>query len=159
MLTHPAGYSIRTVVCMCFFNDTATTEIYTLSLHDALPISNYVHVDHTHTHYSVTTQSPHTHLRSEEHTSELQSHLNLVCRLLLEKNNQVGETQQISTVCAHATHRQPLSHTDAHSKPRQSTHQDDTHTGRAVSPHLSLSFKCSGPPAVHPFFPHAVLPI
>src|SRR4029434_11356518 len=63
-----------------FFNDTATTEIYTLSLHDALPI-------YTHTH-----TWPHTHtptwcslIRSEEHTSELQSHLNLVCRLLLDK--------------------------------------------------------------------------
>src|SRR4029434_11358910 len=67
-----------------FFNDTATTEIYTLSLHDALPIS------HTHTHtYTYT----HTHgrdrkKRSEEHTCELQSHLNLVCRLLLEKKKE-----------------------------------------------------------------------
>src|SRR5256885_7710399 len=77
-----------------FFNDTATTEIYTLSLHDALPISSrktgpeanglvsfnadgrwglLVSAD-----YSDTT-------RSEEHTSELQSPCNLVCRLLLEK--------------------------------------------------------------------------
>src|SRR2546426_12367294 len=80
-----------------FFNDTATTEIYTLSLHDALPISIF------------TRQPPHAkrfastrHLtipgllprfrrqrqlpgRSEEHTSELQSPCNLVCRLLLEK--------------------------------------------------------------------------
>src|SRR6202012_6302781 len=65
-----------------FFNDTATTEIYTLSLHDALPIygggaRSFV--------------SPRTHpnrvgsVRSEEHTSELQSHSDLVCRLLLEK--------------------------------------------------------------------------
>src|SRR5260370_17690371 len=73
------------------FNDTATTEIYTLSLHDALPIS---------TQYMATAVewggSQHKDLevarltmlrlkRSEEHTSELQSHLNLVCRLLLEK--------------------------------------------------------------------------
>src|SRR4029434_11359112 len=68
-----------------FFNDTATTEIYTLSLHDALPIS------HTHTQGVVktglTNTLTHTHTRSEEHTSELQSHLNLVCRLLLENNN------------------------------------------------------------------------
>src|SRR5450631_4919623 len=65
-----------------FFNDTATTEIYTLSLHDALPIS-------------ISTCRPCRGLnwrgafwrgsRSEEHTSELQSHVNLVCRLLLEK--------------------------------------------------------------------------
>src|SRR4029434_5309096 len=66
-----------------FFNDTATTEIYTLSLHDALPIYKHTHMlTHTHKH----TQT-HTHvmIRSEEHTSELQSHLNLVCRLLLDK--------------------------------------------------------------------------
>src|SRR2546429_4939992 len=66
-----------------FFNDTATTEIYTLSLHDALPISA-VGVDH---HHAVVVQSwraPLEH-RSEEHTSELQSRLHLVCRLLLEK--------------------------------------------------------------------------
>src|SRR4029434_11355230 len=69
---------------VCFFNDTATTEIYTLSLHDALPISLTHSHNHTHTH---TDRHPHayTHRRSEEHTSELQSHLNLVCRPLLEK--------------------------------------------------------------------------
>src|SRR4029434_11341605 len=66
-------------------NDTATTEIYTLSLHDALPICRYLRVHtHTHTHKPIYT---HTHTRSEEHTSELQSHLNLVCRLLLEKKH------------------------------------------------------------------------
>src|SRR4029434_11362901 len=66
-----------------FFNDTATTEIYTLSLHDALPISHTHTHTHTHRHRH---RHTHTHgLRSEEHTSELQSHLNLVCRLLLEK--------------------------------------------------------------------------
>src|SRR5256885_13929730 len=70
-----------------FFNDTATTEIYTLSLHDALPISRRrplgrwqgaerLRVRHgRHRRRS----------RSEEHTSELQSPCNLVCRLLLEK--------------------------------------------------------------------------
>src|SRR5258708_15033550 len=77
-----------------FFNDTATTEIYTLSLHDALPIS------------SNTNQSPLPHLlpgrcgpcnsdvrsRSEEHTSELQSPDHLVCRLLLEKKKNTKHT-------------------------------------------------------------------
>src|SRR3712207_7843897 len=81
-----------------FFNDTATTEIYTLSLHDALPISTE----------SITFNSPGRarskgitcwhrvqsggpenlfQFRSEEHTSELQSRQYLVCRLLLEKKN------------------------------------------------------------------------
>src|SRR2546428_9612499 len=83
-----------------FFNDTATTEIYTLSLHDALPISvrrgqqqradppgrgHYDNDDsgardHQH-HHHLDPADP----RSEEHTSELQSRSDLVCRLLLEK--------------------------------------------------------------------------
>src|SRR5260370_18599496 len=74
-----------------FFNDTATTEIYTLSLHDALPISDTymklleaVFLIHRLPAWG-TTLSARGASRSEEHTSELQSHLNLVCRLLLEK--------------------------------------------------------------------------
>src|SRR3989449_11099141 len=68
-----------------FFNDTATTEIYTLSLHDALPICVHGHGrDHV-----VADPFPGSRAaaRSEEHTSELQSRLHLVCRLLLEKKN------------------------------------------------------------------------
>src|SRR2546430_12959208 len=99
-----------------FFNDTATTEIYTLSLHDALPISTVtspntcgwrrisfaVMVSAT----SSTSHSPaciassawnttwSSRSRSEEHTSELQSQSNLVCRLLLEKkkNQNISKT-------------------------------------------------------------------
>src|SRR5260370_36314559 len=71
-----------------FFNDTATTEIYPLSLHDALPISPPPPPS-----CSAARRFPPgptrcgrcPRPRSEEHTSELQSHLNLVCRLLLEK--------------------------------------------------------------------------
>src|SRR5277367_7152486 len=80
-----------------FFNDTATTEIYTLSLHDALPINR----DHpvwraVPAHMSAAA----TVGRSEEHTSELQSHHDLVCRLLLEKKKKQltvfyrGQTRQ-----------------------------------------------------------------
>src|SRR6266566_9202560 len=72
-----------------FFNDTATTEIYTLSLHDALPISprRRWHIRRTgHRRlppfHNSSSRLP---IRSEEHTSELQSPCNLVCRLLLEK--------------------------------------------------------------------------
>src|SRR5260370_15607424 len=87
-----------------FFNDTATTEIYTLSLHDALPISGRKPSAGLHETPPVprgrwgtrparptarvparTARSHRRIPRSEEHTSELQSHLNLVCRLLLEK--------------------------------------------------------------------------
>src|SRR2546427_10570566 len=94
-------------VSVFFFNDTATTEIYTLSLHDALPISEreirragvglcgplpafQAHelrrcgeVEHED---AVEARAPgRLAMRSEEHTSELQSQSNLVCRLLLEK--------------------------------------------------------------------------
>src|ERR1039458_4762441 len=67
-----------------FFNDTATTEIYTLSLHDALPISG----DQGPAAGGVDpgiAGLPGDSWRSEEHTSELQSLRHLVCRLLLEK--------------------------------------------------------------------------
>src|SRR5690242_20759597 len=67
-----------------FFNDTATTEIYTLSLHDALPISNMAAMSAACGAGRGGAPSASTR-RSEEHTSELQSHVNLVCRLLLEK--------------------------------------------------------------------------
>src|SRR5579864_9837549 len=63
-----------------FFNDTATTEIYTLSLHDALPILHWCWAP---ARQGMTWRR--ISARSEEHTSELQSHVNLVCRLLLEK--------------------------------------------------------------------------
>src|SRR2546430_6859479 len=77
----------RRIVLQClffFFNDTATTEIYTLSLHDALPISS----GRARCRRAATrnaSASPTISRRSEEHTSELQSQSNLVCRLLLEK--------------------------------------------------------------------------
>src|SRR5688572_33415503 len=76
-----------------FFNDTATTEIYTLSLHDALPILSVAAVpEHQEDspRVGLNRQVPgkitaRSRVRSEEHTSELQSQSNLVCRLLLEK--------------------------------------------------------------------------
>src|SRR2546423_15481533 len=76
-----------------FFNDTATTEIYTLSLHDALPISNinsFVKAgvnDASPSAFRITDKTVLAAFRSEEHTSELQSLAYLVCRLLLEKKN------------------------------------------------------------------------
>src|SRR3712207_7441219 len=74
-----------------FFNDTATTEIYTLSLHDALPILWVADITYVRTwegwlylSFVLDTYSRRI-VRSEEHTSELQSRQYLVCRLLLEK--------------------------------------------------------------------------
>src|SRR6202521_4832471 len=92
------------VLFLFFFNDTATTEIYTLSLHDALPIYELraplvpaAGADRGH----------HRVGRSEEHTSELQSPQNLVCRLLLEKkkkNKKIPESQK-NVVIVSAKHR------------------------------------------------------
>src|SRR4029077_21298873 len=72
----------ETLFSLFFFNDTATTEIYTLSLHDALPI---LANRRGHLWAWARRGGAGCRPRSEEHTSELQSHLNLVCRLLLEK--------------------------------------------------------------------------
>src|SRR2546426_5703835 len=74
-----------------FFNDTATTEIYTLSLHDALPISHGADVDLSDLHGEGADEivGRRQRARSEEHTSELQSPCNLVCRLLLEKKKKL----------------------------------------------------------------------
>src|SRR3712207_8698206 len=94
-----------------FFNDTATTEIYTLSLHDALPIcldhpsevaaptrrrERIERGDHARAWHRIVRSAAAAAIRagdsdrSEEHTSELQSRQYLVCRLLLEKNNTDG---------------------------------------------------------------------
>src|SRR2546421_8317872 len=87
-----------------FFNDTATTEIYTLSLHDALPISRSraTRLPLTKTSCGKPAQrnrkSPFSAMtcrtRSEEHTSELQSRSDLVCRLLLEKKKESSGSQR-----------------------------------------------------------------
>src|SRR5256885_13401469 len=82
-----------------FFNDTATTEIYTLSLHDALPISwlstsapeRSVRENNRRRPCASATLDTRRSARSEEHTSELQSPCNLVCRLLLEKKKKKKE--------------------------------------------------------------------
>src|SRR5438477_9751575 len=85
-----------------FFNDTATTEIYTLSLHDALPIywtevGRKLGIGENEcvcNRYRLTHSKQYLAERSEEHTSELQSHVNLVCRLLLEKKKKTIRSRQ-----------------------------------------------------------------
>src|SRR2546425_7171400 len=94
-----------------FFNDTATTEIYTLSLHDALPIygprprhervhglrePREIRILHHELHRLAEPERPGA-VRSEEHTSELQSLAYLVCRLLLEKKKKKQEIEQRKT--------------------------------------------------------------
>src|SRR3712207_8339906 len=105
------------VLYFFFFNDTATTEIYTLSLHDALPI--FVEIQHgghaAQIHIRVKVRvnradvAPINGLpwriprRSEEHTSELQSRQYLVCRLLLEKKKKLCILRHIRTINVHTT--------------------------------------------------------
>src|SRR3712207_7831789 len=111
MRRHPR----TSALCPFFFNDTATTEIYTLSLHDALPIwprQNHdvdhpallvVHgaerIVHRLLGFCCLPVPDRTRRRSEEHTSELQSRQSLVCRLPLEKK---------SIITTHALTTSPL---------------------------------------------------
>src|SRR5256885_8015329 len=95
-----------------FFNDTATTEIYTLSLHDALPIFISMFTGHK-GEIRLPNGTTIAMVRSEEHTSELQSPCNLVCRLLLEKkkkntlltlkDNNYSTQQQLTNNVHHKT--------------------------------------------------------
>src|SRR2546430_4589788 len=87
----------HTYLFFFFFNDTATTEIYTLSLHDALPIwCIAANGSPVRDHGDDAGGEGGLDHRSEEHTSELQSQSNLVCRLLLEKKKkkQIGPASQ-----------------------------------------------------------------
>src|SRR2546427_730433 len=99
-------FIMRCIIIFFFFNDTATTEIYTLSLHDALPIlgafdgrddlDQAVFLRDLDAHADEAARGALAEFlvgllveRSEEHTSELQSQSNLVCRLLLEKKKKM----------------------------------------------------------------------
>src|SRR5258708_36825323 len=82
-------YISNSFLLFFFFNDTATTEIYTLSLHDALPICIYVMARPPPSQGQASSGPSETAPRSEEHTSELQSPDHLVCRLLLEKKKKI----------------------------------------------------------------------
>src|SRR5256885_12660376 len=99
-----------------FFNDTATTEIYTLSLHDALPISVERGRRRCGSHGPLSGPCPLSfpsgaNGRSEEHTSELQSPCNLVCRLLLEKKkNKISPRELYSRELMHSSCRRPVEH-------------------------------------------------
>src|SRR2546429_4438417 len=106
---------MRGLICnfFFFFNDTATTEIYTLSLHDALPIwgepsrlisrlTSRLPLRFAREALAATLARSNplfvkSFLRSEEHTSELQSRLHLVCRLLLEKKKYTNSSHHRTT--------------------------------------------------------------
>src|SRR5258708_26573306 len=107
-------YSVSTLNSFFFFfNDTATTEIYTLSLHDALPISLALPArrppEIRRRTGCLTMRSGRAFpliTRSEEHTSELQSPDHLVCRLLLEKKNNKYHTLSAGQFIASHFHSQ-----------------------------------------------------
>src|SRR2546430_7986356 len=101
---------VSSIATLFFFNDTATTEIYTLSLHDALPISPFtsppIYSLRSNNGFANTNASnrcsntfPN---RSEEHTSELQSQTNVVCRLLLDNNQLVFDRKPHGVNCSFA---------------------------------------------------------
>src|SRR2546423_9070630 len=99
-----------------FFNDTATTEIYTLSLHDALPIYEQSSGEAVRHAGAKRIGSPSSRSarggtpdRSEEHTSELQSLAYLVCRLLLEKKKKRRRQDSVRSVAYHT--RRPVAAT------------------------------------------------
>src|SRR2546430_13383093 len=104
-----------------FFNDTATTEIYTLSLHDALPISlsrprmpaprctRQACMPGPLSRRCPARPQASARPRSEEHTSELQSQSNLVCRLLLEKKNKINtQSRMLQTYHLQSDQRQSI---------------------------------------------------
>src|SRR3712207_6889663 len=110
-------YTVVVFLFVFFFNDTATTEIYTLSLHDALPIlpasatiwappqidrMTVWSPGRSRSQFSTAASSALARgMRSEEHTSELQSRQYLVCRLLLEKKKNNAYTPYMSSVCTY----------------------------------------------------------
>src|SRR5437660_9595461 len=94
------AYCFFFCLCFFFFNDTATTEIYTLSLHDALPILVRQRGDDVEFRVRCARKQQRgreqtVNGRSEEHTSELQSRGHLVCRLLLEKKKKNKDMEDI----------------------------------------------------------------
>src|SRR4029434_1009207 len=89
-------------------------------------------------------------VRSEEHTSELQSHSNLVCRLLLEKNSTHNHTHLHTPPATHppsSTRTPPGRHARARSSAHMRTH---THTRSRTPPHLHLCLNTRAPHAISP---------
>src|SRR5438105_7053202 len=107
MVSHVLVFAYSFAICVFFFNDTATTEIYTLSLHDALPICSRsrrrCRISAGGTGVRAAGPVP----RSEEHTSELQSRVDLVCRLLLEKKKKKKTQRGIAPLPTRNSTRTP----------------------------------------------------
>src|ERR1039457_5941785 len=126
-----------------FFNYTATTEIYTLSLHDALPICWGLEGLLVQACCSPRMNATSTD-RSEEHTSELQSPCNLVCRLLLEKINASGELAVLPIRGHHVVAEQALIDYQRFNEVRR-------------TPRKIFFFPQAPPPRKFPLFPNPTL--
>src|SRR4029078_9470605 len=139
-----------------FFKDTATTEIYTLSLHDALPIffRSFGSSSTSTSSASGMTATVAVEVRSEEHTSELQSLAYLVCRLLLDKN----ETNRGQDSEEHRERRHDTTHT---------RHSQQPHTTQPTTPppyliffrHLFFFFNDTATTEIYTLSLHDALPI
>src|SRR3954468_19955127 len=142
-----------------FFNDTATTEIYTLSLHDALPIFERECAHRSAHMEGAAARLVVRNVRSEEHTSELQSRRDLVCRLLLEKKNRAPRRRPGAIASAHPARPPPAAPVRA--------------AGQGLAPHcapLGWGSVCAYPfsffffndpatPEIYPLSLHDALPI
>src|SRR5207253_11090968 len=115
-----SSFPLASSFLLFFFNAPATTEIYTLSLHDALPICDHQDVAARRVRCNTGHKPVRVELgrkRSEEHTSELQSRGQLVCRLLLEKKKKQREVQQPDS-----THKTPTDKKKRHPPSDRSQH-------------------------------------
>src|SRR5438067_6912022 len=103
--------NVRSSSSFFFFNATATSDIYTLSLHDALPIcsKSFCRRSNAVVRSNVAATAQMSGARSEEHTSELQSRFDLVCRLLLEKKKTTDSPTDTTLPCTPPLTRAPPS--------------------------------------------------
>src|SRR6266487_2164426 len=129
-----------------FFNDTATTEIYTLSLHDALPIETAI-LSRNLSPQEVQQTRDWILSRSEEHTSELQSPVHLVCRLLLEKNK--------DEVCCISFSQQ----TNSHFVMRNRVHASSPENFKQINSFRDFFFKDTATTEIYTLSLHDALPI
>src|SRR2546426_9153560 len=115
-------YLLSLLVFFFFFNDTATTEIYTLSLHDALPICERIGCAARGAEDvppgRVNSQEIQRAVRSEEHTSELQSPCNLVCRIIRSEEHTFELQSPCNLVCRLLLEKKKHCQTTLHGSPQ-----------------------------------------
>src|SRR4029079_16054001 len=159
-LSYPLAAPCVRRCCVVFvFNDTATTEIYTLSLHDALPIFIVLLRNRDDVTLRLPLDAQAGEARSEEHTSELQSLAYLVCRLLLEKThtNKSPAISRRHTTPSITSKQNNHTHLCTSSMSRLTRHTQPESAPRPQPP--SFFFNDPAPPEIYPLPLHAALPI